>query len=106
MLYICPLNVKKMGRQIIKQPNGKYCIFSSIVDNVTHYDMSPEEIIETWANEAKQDIETKVKNIITELENDERPYHQFTMSFDDMLETIQDVHGDSELEEVKKLISQ
>ena len=43
-----------MGQQRIKQPNGKYCLFSSIVDNFTHYDMSEKEIVELWANKEKE----------------------------------------------------
>ena len=41
----------KMGRQIIKQPNGKYCVFSSICDNIIYYDMTPGEIIEAYVEE-------------------------------------------------------
>jgi len=95
-----------MGRQIIKQPNGKYCIFSSIVDSVTHYDMTVEEIIEDWANEAKNKIVEDVKNIIAKLENGEQPYYQFTKSYDKMLELIKEIHGNKESEEVKSMIEQ
>ena len=95
-----------MGKQIIKQPNGKYCIFSSIVDNVTHYDMTVEEIIEDWANEAKNKIVEDVKNIIAKLENGEQPYYQFTKSYGKMLELIKEIHGNKESEEVKSMIEQ
>ena len=93
-----------MGKQIIKQPNGKYCIFSSIVDNVTHYDMTIEEIIEEWANEAKNDITEKVKNIVTKLENGEKPYYQFTYSYDDMIALIKEIHGKKESQKIKSLL--
>jgi len=62
-----------MGRQIITQPNGKYCIFSSVVDNVTHYDMTPEEIIEEWTQEFKEEITEKVNKIINGLEGNSKP---------------------------------
>lgn len=93
-----------MGRQIIKQPNGKYCIFSSIVDNVTHYDMSVEDIIEDWANEAKNKIVEDVKNIVSKLENGEQPYYQFTKSYDKMLDLIKEIHGKKEMDEIKSLL--
>lgn len=93
-----------MGRQIIKQPNGNYCIFSSIVDNVTHYDMSVEEIIEEWANEAKNKIVADVKNIVAKLENNEQPYYQFTKSYNDMLSLIKEIHGKKEMDKIKSLI--
>lgn len=95
-----------MGRQIIKQPNGKYCIFSSIVDNVTHYDMSVEDIIEEWANEAKNKIVEDVKNIVSKLENGEQPYYQFTKSYEQMISLIKEIHGSKESEEIKSMIEQ
>ena len=74
-----------MGQQIIKQPNGKYCLFSSIVDNVTYYDMTKEEIIEVWTEKAKKDFEEKVNDIVNKLDKGEKPYFQFTLSYEEML---------------------
>jgi exonuclease VII small subunit len=93
-----------MGKQIIKQPNGKYCIFSSIVDNVTHYDMTVEEIIEEWVNDAKNDIIEKVKGIVSKLEKGEQPYYQSTKSYDDMIVLIKEIHGKKESQKIKSLI--
>lgn len=93
-----------MGRQIIKQPNGKYCVYSSIVDNVTIYNATPNDIIEEWATEARIDIERKVTEIIAQLEKGDSPYNQFTQSFDEMLNTIKETHGKSELRKLQKLI--
>ena len=43
-----------MGRQIIKQPNGRFCVFSSIVDNVIWYDMEQKDIVEyLWLRSLK-----------------------------------------------------
>lgn len=92
-----------MGRQIIKQPNGKYCIFSSIVDNITYYNMEAEDIIELWADESKRQIEGSVKETIAQLEKGERPHYSY-MVYDEMLLLIYDVHSKKEMEKVKKLI--
>ena len=92
-----------MSKQIIKQPNGKYCIFSSTVDNVTHYNMTVEEIIEEWVKDAKNDITEKVKGIVSKLEKGEQPYYQSTKSYEKMLELIKEIHGKEESEEVKSL---
>ena len=35
-----------MSRQIIKQPNGKYALFSSVVDDFVLIDADPNEIVE------------------------------------------------------------
>jgi excinuclease UvrABC ATPase subunit len=93
-----------MGRQIIKQPNGKYCIFSSVVDNVTFYDMSVEDIIEEWVDEARKNITEKVESIVLKIENNENPYFQFTKSYDEMIEDIERNHGKKESKKIKLLI--
>lgn len=93
-----------MGRQIIKQPNGKYCVFSSIVDNIIYYDMTPGEIIEAYVEEEKESIKERVDKAIEKLESDSPHKSQFRMSYEEMLDTIKNIHGDKELQEVKKAI--
>lgn len=93
-----------MANQIIKQPNGKYCIFSSIVDNVTFYNMTEQDIINERVKEAKEKIENDVKETISKLNNGEKPYYQFTLSFDDMIKEISDIHGKREANKIKSLI--
>jgi len=93
-----------MGQQIIKQPNGKYCLFSSVVDNVTCYDMTKEEIIEVWTEKAKKDFEEKVNDILSKLDKGERPYFQFTLSYEEMLQTILEVHSADEMQNIKSTI--
>lgn len=93
-----------MGQQIIKQPNGKYCLFSSVVDNVTYYDMTKEEIVEVWTEKAKKDFEEKVNDIISKLDEGDKPYFQFTLSYEEMLQTILEVHSDDEMQNIKSII--
>lgn len=82
-----------MARQIIKQPNGKFCIFSSIVDNVTYYHMEEQDIINAWVEESKKDIEENVKKIIQALNEGKKPYYQNTMDYQEMIKTIKNIHG-------------
>lgn len=84
--------------QIIKQPNGKYCIFNSVVDNITYYDMTADEII----NDSS--MPERVRRAIDELEEGGKPYFQFTLTFDEMLERIKQVHGRDELDRVIELV--
>jgi len=93
-----------MGQQIIKQPNGKYCLFSTIVDNITYYDLTQEEIVETWTESAKKGFERKVKIILEKLEAGKKPYYQFTMDFEEVIETIEVSHGRAEANKIRKLI--
>ncbi|MEK6829743.1 MAG: hypothetical protein AABY15_06505 [Nanoarchaeota archaeon] len=90
--------------QIIKQPNGKYCIFSSVEDNIIFCNMTPDEIIGVRTAEAKAKIEEEVARVIEGLESGDKPYHQFTMSYDEMLETIEEIHGKGESKKIKKAI--
>lgn len=92
--------------QIIKQPNGKYCIFSGIIDNITHYNLSREEIIEVKLEQAREEIIHNVDRILSKIEKNEKPYHQFTMSFDDMVEQIKIVHGEKQSIEISNLINE
>ena len=93
-----------MGQQIIKQPNGKYCLFSSVIDSVTYYNMTKEEIVEIWTEQAKKDFEEKVNNIIGKLDKGEKPYFQFTKCYEEMLQTILEVHDAYEMQNVKNAI--
>lgn len=95
-----------MGRQIIKQPNGKYCVFSSIVDNIISYDMTEQDVINEFVAEAKEDIEKRVKEIIAQLNNNEKPYYQFTHSYEEMLKTIKGIHGEEEVLRIRKVIEE
>lgn len=85
-----------MGRQIIKQPNGLYAVYSSNVDHFLIYDATPEDIIEDWVREAREDIERGVWSVVQDIERGGKPYHQFTRSFDEAVEWTRAVHKDTE----------
>lgn len=93
-----------MGKQIVKQPNGKYCIFSSEVDNITHYNMSVQDIIDQWVEDARYDITEKVVEITIKLEKGEMPYRQFTKSYNDVLIKIKSAYSTDQMIETQKLI--
>lgn len=95
-----------MARQIIMQPNGKYCIYNSNVDNITHYNMGEQDIIEEWSEESRKEIEKSVKSIVSKLKEGKRPYYQFTKTYEEMLNSIMDIHGDEEAEDVRKIIEE
>ena len=60
-----------MGAFIARQPNGLLCRWSSVVDNITHYNMTEEEYIEYRAEKAREDARW-------ELENNPRFIHSFS----------------------------
>jgi hypothetical protein len=94
-----------MGRQIVKQPNGRFCVFSSVCDNVIYYDCTKEDIKDYYLEESKKEIDKQVDETIESLELDGKPYYQFTKSFPDMLKIIKEVHGKKEQDKIKGLIN-
>lgn len=79
-------------------------MFSSIVDHVIQYNVSPEDIINLMVEEYREEISHKVNSIVKDLEKGNKPYFQFTMSFEDMVTTIQSNHGEKELNKFLNLI--
>lgn len=51
-----------MGAFIARQPNGLLCRFSSIVDTITHYNMTDEEYIEYCAENAREEARRNLEN--------------------------------------------
>jgi len=70
-----------MGQQIIKQPDGLYCIWSSCVDDVIWYDCTRQDILDIRIAEAKKRINREVDDILTKIEAGEPPYYQFTKTW-------------------------
>lgn len=50
-----------MGSFIARQPNGLLCRFSTVVDCVTHYNMTEEDYIELRADQAREDARYDLK---------------------------------------------
>jgi len=95
-----------MGRQIIKTSKNKYAIFSSISDDIIGYNATKEEVINFYREEAADRAEEDILRIFDKLENGVKPYHQFTMDKQEVLDTIKAVHGKKIYEERKKWLEQ
>jgi hypothetical protein len=83
-----------MSSQIIQQPNGLYAVWSSIVDSFTLIDATPEEIVEEWVAQERQRLTEAVNRIVGQLNNNQAPYCQFTMTWEEALATHERVHGE------------
>jgi len=57
-----------MGSFICRQPNGLLCRFSTVVDTVTHYNMTDEEYIQMKMEQAREEAEDTIKNHIKPFE--------------------------------------
>jgi hypothetical protein len=83
-----------MGHQIIKQPDGRFVIFSSITDTIIVYDAFAAEIVEYFAEKAAEDARRQVRRILDAVSED-RPreaYYQFTLTWAEALE-MDERHG-------------
>lgn len=79
-----------MGWRVVQQPNGRFAIFSSIVDNFTDINLTDEEAREECAFRSGQEcVPGKIQRAMT---NPGR--------WREALETIRAVHGDAGVERV------
>jgi hypothetical protein len=90
-----------MGRQIMKQSNGKYAIWSTIIDNFIASDCTKKDVIDLMVKEYRKNLKVQINKITSLLDEGKKPYFQFTKSIDEALDTIRRVHGDSEVERAK-----
>ncbi len=72
-----------MASQIIKQPDGLFAVFSTIVDGWVLVDATGEEIVDYFAERAADDARRSAGRILYEVATGGKPYCQFTMTFDD-----------------------
>jgi hypothetical protein len=92
-----------MPRQIIRQPDGLFAVWSTVVDGFVMIDASPQEIIDEWVAEQELEIGASVERTVDALKRGEKPYHQFTMTFDEALELYRHIHGKpTSLEQIRK----
>lgn len=59
----------KMGAYIVKQPNGLYCRFSTVVDCPTHYNMTAEEYMDYCAERAREEAKWTLEHYLYPYEN-------------------------------------
>lgn len=91
-----------MGQQIIKQPNGLYCIYNTIASGITYTDMTPADILKVWLEEAQQNLTLKLKGLVKKLEAGTAAYHQFTMTWEEALVNTAEAYGDEERDSIVK----
>lgn len=85
-----------MGHQIIKQPDGLYAVWSTIIDDFILRDANTETLIEFMTREAITKLVDDVWRVIHALEKGGKPYYQFTKTWETACQRRADVHGKSE----------
>ena len=85
-----------MAGFICRQPNGKLCRFSTIVDCITHYNMTDEEYIEMKAEEAREEARDVIKYHLKPYEWIDDCFHPGNMTraeFNKIKEEMEDKNG-------------
>ena len=88
-----------MGNQIIRQPDGFYAVFSSIVDGFTALNCTRQEIINSRIEEERERIRQEVNATCDKIDNGEPAYFQFGLSWDEAVEI------NNEKDENEKVVS-
>ena len=87
-----------MAWEIIQQPNKQYCIFSTVVDHFIYIDATPQQLENVYKMEWGKTGVDKVHRVLKALDNGEKPYHQFTQTFDEAVAWIKELHGKFEIQ--------
>jgi len=91
-----------MSKQIIPYGNPKkYLIYSSVSDDIVCYNANEDEIIEYFVEEAAERARIQAKDILVKLNNNIKPYFQFTKTLDEVFKMIEIVHGKRVLDKRK-----
>jgi hypothetical protein len=80
-----------MPRSVVKQPNGKYAIFSTIVDNFVMLDATKEHIIQEFVDSAAKRAREIAEECIEKAEGRGTLAH--THTYESALEVAEVVHG-------------
>lgn len=81
--------VTAMGHRIVKQPNGLYAIWSTVVDNFVMYNVTAEDIIREEQVEMHEQIAKRVRDTIARLESGAAG----DTAFEECIETATVIHG-------------
>lgn len=66
-IYEQTLYLEIMARQIVIQPNGKFAIWSTVIDDFIAIDLTEEQYIEFRAKEAYEDKKREMQDIFKEI---------------------------------------
>ena len=84
-----------MGRCVLKQKDGKYCVFSSIVDDIISLNLTKEELLNWWLEEERERITEKINEWCKEADE---------MDDEDKMDTIQAIQFNKSNEGIKRLL--
>lgn len=86
-----------MGQQIIRQPDGRYAVFSTETETIHVYDATEDELVEWFAERAAEHARQSAREKIALVAAGEtrRAYAQFAMTWDEALTQDRDHGGEA-----------
>ena len=84
-----------MSAFICKQPNGKYCRFSTILETVTHINMTEDEYIAYRVGIAMQEARDELNNHLKPFEEVKKQFYPEYDTVEDFNESLKEM-GDTE----------
>jgi len=89
-----------MAYRLIKQPNGKFAVFSTGVDGIIVYDATAEELAQDAALKAANEARAKTHEWV----NDPKPYRKHH-EVEDAVGWVKEQHGEEAAERTRKLLT-
>lgn len=86
-----------MGAFIARQPNGLLCRFSSVVDTLTHYNMTEEEYIEYCAEKAREDAKWLLEHNVKPFNLVIKEFRPMNMSVEEFNAYLREMGSDIQL---------
>lgn len=81
-----------MAHQIIKQPDQRYLVWSTIVDDIIVYDADRQEVVDYFAEVAAREARDRAGMMIDLVDEDPgRAYAQFTIPFEQVAVRLDEV---------------
>jgi hypothetical protein len=88
-----------MGRRIVKQPNGLYAVYSTVIDGFIITNSTKEELIEDFVQEKREEITEMIEASIEVMNTGERNYQAMpVMKFEDAFHVHNQRHDPISLE--------
>lgn len=75
-------------RQIVQQPDGKYAVWCTIIDDFEVYDCTRQEVIRYCAKMAARSSRENTKEILAKLDRKEKPYYESTIPWREMRKMV------------------
>lgn len=92
-----------MGKSIIKQPNGLYALWSSVVDNFVGLDFTREQLVDALTADSRVNHEALVNRVCGLLDENPNVFGPNNLNWESCLEERRTRHGITDPPEIKPI---